>query len=94
MPTVNQSAIDGELEAIHERDNHSEFFVPTRALPLHSLLPAHRISRKLVANFARSVREDLNLKAADLRNRSALHVLLGKQSRHPVRGKRRREERA
>ena len=48
------------------------FFLPTRALPFRSLLPAHSIARKWAANSARSLHEDLNLKAADLQNRSAL----------------------
>lgn len=56
------------------------FFVPTHALPFHSLLPPHSIARKLVANFARSLREDLNLKAADPQNRSTLHLLKGQST--------------
>ena len=46
--------------------------VPTRALPFRSLLPPHSIARKWAANFARSLHGDLNVRAADLQNRSAL----------------------
>ena len=72
--------VEAEASVARTCSSGPRFFLPTRALPFHSLLPAHSIARKWAANFARSLRKDLNLKAGSQSQRSSDCSSFGEES--------------